>query len=103
MPWEDLPDDGLLGIRWYEDKFKEPDPNGNTVRIGLKMTGMDYYFQAPGPNGIIMGADIDHREVDRKEEIQRRYPGAVVKRGKWTDPDTFDDAWQDIKAATELP
>lgn len=96
MAWEDLPDDGMLALRWYEDTEK---PNNPGIPNGLKLTGVDYYFMAPGPQGEIMGGDIDRREINVKEEIKQRYPGAVVKRGKWTDPDTFDSAWQDVKAA----
>lgn len=100
IAWEDLPDDGMLGIRWYEDTYH---PNNEGLRNGLKITGMDYYFMADGPSGIIMGADVDRRGVNVPDEIRSRYTNAKVKRGIWTDPDTFDKVWQDIKAATELP
>ena len=50
------------------------------------MTGSDYYFYAPGKFGPVYG---QCSPGDSKEEIEARYPGAVVLRGKWTDDITM--------------
>ena len=68
LDFAELPDDGVLEIVVYFD-------DGRRNFLGA----MDYYFYAPHADGPIYGSDI-HTTAD---EIRRRYPGAVVKRGKW--------------------
>lgn len=63
--WLALPDDGVLTVMlWFED---------GTRRVEQ---GNDQYWATP--EGIYAHSD------DPTEEIERRYPGASVKRGKWT-------------------
>jgi len=88
--WEDLPEDGILAVRTYESK-------------GFRFAGADYYFMAPGPNDVIFGIDYDRRDADVREEILKRYPGAVVRRGKWTDVETFDLVNNEMQAAEQWP
>jgi hypothetical protein len=69
--WEDLPDDGLLcKMIYYKDGTKQ-------VQHGL-----DFYYEAPHHAGIIQGAGMC------RDEIEDRYPGAVIKRGRWA-PDNY--------------
>lgn len=70
--WAGLPDDGLLVKMLYYDD--------GTRQI---QQGADYYFVAPHAEGDIHGASSAPLEV-----IRRRYPGAIVKRGRWA-PDGY--------------
>jgi hypothetical protein len=67
--WEDLPDDGVVLIMLYQDVR---DSSNFFLRRG--MSGADYYFKS----GDIYGSGF------HDDEIPRRYPGASIKRGKWT-------------------
>ena len=79
--WEDLPGDGVLAVRLY---FDQQAPDGTPLaRVMLGGTG-DYYFCAPGPQGPVYGCNND-----QPEETGQRYPGASLKRGKWTDEATM--------------
>lgn len=63
--WRALPDDGVLTVMlWFDD---------GTRRVEQ---GNDFYFATP--DGVY--GHNDHPQ----EETERRYPGASVKRGKWT-------------------
>lgn len=63
--WRALPADGVLSVMlWFGD---------GTRRVEQ---GNDSYFATP--EGIYGHSD------DPAGEIERRYPGASVKRGKWT-------------------
>lgn len=63
--WAELPDDGVLSVMlWFAD---------GTRRVEQ---GNDHYWATP--EGIYAHSD------DPLDEIERRYPGASVKRGKWT-------------------
>lgn len=72
--WESLPDDGVIEIVLYK--------SDGSRRI---MDAHDWYFRAPNrylpgwEDGWIYG----HDTYTTKEEIQRRYPGASIKRGRW--------------------
>ena len=70
--WADLPDDGVLvRIIYYADGTKQI------------QQGTDYYYEAPHFSGEpVLGAGMD------KDEIEKRYPGAIIKRGRWC-PDEF--------------
>lgn len=66
--WQALPDDGFLyGAVMSSD------------HTGRQMGGNDSYFSTE--DGIYGHSN------DSVEEIERRYPGASVKRGKWTTED----------------
>ena len=72
--WAALPDDGLVEAVIYFD-------DGRRNTLGA----MDWYFYAPHPDGPIYGSDI----YTTPDEIRRRYPGAIVKRGKWVPEETM--------------
>lgn len=74
--WRDLPDDGVLVVMLYYDKFCT---QGQT-RYRRILQGNDWYFIAPGVLDQVYG-----HGNESPDEIARRYPGAVVKRGQWTD------------------
>lgn len=69
--WSDLPKDGVLVVMLY---FSD-----GTRRV---MSGADYYFQ----QADIFGCSTNETE----EEVRRRYSGAEIIRGKWTDDATMD-------------
>ena len=62
--WEDLPDDGIQAIVLFQD-----DSSKNVIN------GYDYYFKV----GDIFGGNNDN-----PRDTAKRYPGAVIKRGRWT-------------------
>ena len=72
--WADLPDDGVLVLRLYYDDFAGRD---GSVRYTKSLSGDDHYFHIPG-------TDLFGCNNDPIDEIHDRYPGAIVKRGKWT-------------------
>ena len=68
--WVDLPDEGVIGVTiCYDD---------DTRRF---MTGSDFYWLATilGKPTLCQGLHDDFPE--------RRYPGAIIKRGVWTTDD----------------
>lgn len=77
--WSDLPHDGVLVIVVYLDEYSGADDG---VQHRYILDGSDWYFHVPD-EGII-GSNSDSAS-----EILERYPGALLKRGKWTDPETF--------------
>lgn len=76
VDWAELPDDGMLG---YVLAFDKLDPQGR--HYTRKNTGKDWYWMSPG----MKEHPIYGYSNDPKEEILTRYPGASLKRGKWTD------------------
>lgn len=90
--WEDLPGDGVLSIVLY---FDEAAPSRDPLR--RIMEGSDYYFRAPGESGPIFG----HSD-ETPESIRRRYPGASIKRGQWTDDETMHRITQQARAARKI-
>jgi hypothetical protein len=74
--WADLPDDGMLFLKLY---FDERTPDG--VQLGQNCSGDDWYWHVPGTDLYA------HDSRQTRDEIERRYPGAILKRGKWTTPD----------------
>lgn len=77
--WVDLPDDGVLHVQIFLDAYAGAD---NSIQYSTILSGDDWYFHVPG-------TDLYGSNDDTPEEIEERYPGAVCKRGKWTDPATF--------------
>ena len=77
--WDELPDDGVLGVVTI---FSKRAPNG--ARLKRMIDGRDWYWRAPGLDGEPIYGFSD----DDPDEIRDRYPGAELKRGKWTsDPE----------------
>ncbi len=70
--WANLPDDGALAFVIY---FAGNIPGGVHSSLRRIMTGTDYYF--------LVGPDLYAQSDDAPEEITRRYPGAILKRGRW--------------------
>ena len=100
VDWEELPKDGVLGVVAYEDGH---DPNTDEV-YRLVHTGQDYYFKALSEQGkLIIGSCCGSSPL----EIYQRYgpaeSGTCVKRGKWTDNETYEAVAADIHAAKEAP
>jgi hypothetical protein len=71
--WEALPTDGVAAVRVY---YGEDAPSGRPFTMNL--TGDDHYFATPSG---ILGCSNDTRA-----DIDNRYPGAAVKRGRWVPP-----------------
>lgn len=81
--WEDLPRDGMLGavfISETKEGERHQKWNFNTY---------DYYFKADGINGPIYACDIQQREINTIEDINKRYKNASIIRGIWTDETTM--------------
>lgn len=75
-PFAEMPEDGVLvRIIYFEEK------NGAGLRHRELQRGYDWYFTTP--EGICGGNN------DSAEEITRRYPGAVLKRGIWAATEEF--------------
>lgn len=70
--WDDLPDDGVLVVVQFHDD--------GTRRFAA---GDDWYFMLDGT--------LAHNS-DTRAENERRYPGAVLKRGMWASDDEFGRA-----------
>lgn len=70
--WVACPDDGVLALVLYYDAYTD-----GGVQYRKVLTGDDHYFHVPG-------TDLYGCNNDSIPEIEARYPGAVVKRGKWT-------------------
>jgi hypothetical protein len=69
--WEELPDDGVLvRMLYFTDGTKQI------------QCGNDFYYEAPHPQGTIYGA------ANEAFWDPKRYPGAIVKRGRWA-PDAY--------------
>ena len=74
--WQKTPDDGVILVMLYYNRHSV---DGGT-RYRRICQGDDYYWQAPGKLDVIYGHGSDAPEL-----VQKRYPGASVKRGSWTD------------------
>jgi hypothetical protein len=72
--WEELPDDGMLGLVVVFDEVAEP----SLTRMHRFVSGTDLYWMVDilGEPTICQGQHEDKPET--------RYPGAVIKRGAWT-------------------
>lgn len=83
--WEVLPDDGLIVVMLYENKRLK----SGTGYYRKICSNQSYYWVVP-PNNLDVFYDDDN-------PIER-YPGAVVKRGKWVPYAEYETA---IKKAME--
>ena len=68
--WENIPDDGVLIIVQYH-KIIHPNTK---ERYRRTWSGVDYYWTTPESKLEVFCGD---------ESPIERYPGAVIKRGKW--------------------
>jgi len=89
--WDALPDDGIQCVVIY---YAETDGLGQPRRLVL--SGDDYYFLAP---------ELDHPVCsnDPPTTIRDRYPGAVIKRGRWASAATFSETTRLALADIEVP
>lgn len=88
MP-DDLPEDGCLGVVAYLD-LETPKR--------AKHTGEDLYGWWEGPHGLVVLSNSDS-----VEENERRYPGAVWVRGKWTTVERMAEIRGEMQEAAEWP
>lgn len=84
--FEDLPRDGVLLMRVYEERR---DAEWN--HVVQQYAGYDYYFRAIGPKDYLYGCDLDSRERPTHQDILDRYNKPIILRGKWTDRETLQD------------
>lgn len=89
MDPDDLPRDRLLGVVEYLP-FDTPKR--------YQHTGENWYFWWQSPDGLVIGSNSDSLE-----ENQRRYPGAVFVRGKWTSHQEMQRVRDEMQAAHEAP
>ncbi len=85
-PWVDVPDDGIVYKMLYKVVDDGTNRQLNPPNSREEMIGVDHYFEAPHRDGTIYGSSNESIEV-----IEARYPGAVVKKGKWVPSETFFD------------
>jgi hypothetical protein len=71
--WGQLPDDGIVIVYHFKSDGRR-----------LELAGDDSYFFAPTKSGDVWGSN---RETEK--QVQERYPGAIVKRGKWVPLEVF--------------
>lgn len=86
---EDLPRDGVLGIVKYLDKRTQA---GKPYRAIL--SGDDHYFYWQGEW---------FSNSDPVDEIRRRYPGALLLRGRWTASAEMECVQAEMARAREEP
>lgn len=99
----DLPYDGLLSVALYYDESR---PDGHPYRDIVSCLvehakspySHDYCFAVQSEAGPMFMFD-----AGPPAEIRRRYPGAIVKRGKGVDPETFKRVQQKVMASVECP
>ena len=84
--WMVLPDDGVLGFVLFYERLA---PNGEHMR--RIASGNDYYWAFPGL--------LDTVYAHGNEDPHERYPGASVKRGRWTDDISIDTVNQAMAEA----
>jgi hypothetical protein len=88
--WEALPDDGVLFVKLYEDR-----DNRQGMPYGENQSGLDHYFST--------AEGIHAMSNDTTAEILARYPGASIKRGKWTTVDKMHEIIALTLDATDRP
>lgn len=85
--WLQMPQDGLQKVQYvYNHRNVSRDGRSGAHYKG-SLSGCDWYFMARAADGnLFIGGD----QNVTKAEIDARYPGAVLKRGKWTSPANID-------------
>lgn len=91
--WAELPADGVLVVMLYYDEHAETPPH---VRLRRIMQGNDSYWLQPGEPDHIYG-----QSNDPPGAIRERYPGAMVKLGRWADDGTYKEVEQAAMADRE--
>ena len=81
--WEELPRDGMIGCAFVSEVRSD---DRHSV---WNFNGYDLYFKADGINGPIFACDIEAREINKYDEINKRYKNASIIRGIWTDEATM--------------
>lgn len=84
-----LPDDGLLGIVKYLNKRTQAGKHYRAI-----LSGDTWYFFWRGEW---------FSNSDSREENERRYPGCVLIRGKWTLTEEMDRVQAEMAADKEAP
>jgi hypothetical protein len=82
----DLPDDGIIYLMLYKDEGDGQEENVNRYIYKESLDGVDHYFKAPHHSGIPIYASNN----EPVEAIMERYPGAVIKKGKWVPHEYFE-------------
>lgn len=80
-----LPDDGMEGMM-----LAFPDATRRNI------SGSDWYWALEGINGPIYGQGFSP-EYTSAADVVARYPGASVKRGKYTDEVTLQGIFRDME------
>ena len=89
--WADLPDDGIIFIMLYKDEGDGQVENLTRYTHRENMSGVDHYFMAPHSSGMpIYGSNNDSIT-----SIKKRYPGAIIKKGKWIPHELFQQIRMD--------
>lgn len=73
--WAAMPDFGVIEAVIYFDGGRRNTLGGNR-----------FYFYAPHPDGPIWAS----MNAETKKEIEEKYPGAIVKQGKWVPETTME-------------
>lgn len=89
--WKALPEDGFEAMKGY---YNHRNPSNNAP-LGFNLSGCDFYFMTP--EGIVGGCYANEYK-DPAKDIPKRYPGAIVKRGKWTTPANIDRINEEMAA-----
>lgn len=84
--WVDVPDDGFQARLICYD-------NGTFRRD----SGADWYWESPHPSGVVYGSC----QGSDAAEIAKRYPGAVIKRGKMVPDEVSHEIEAMMTAAQE--
>ncbi len=89
--WKSIPD-RVQGVMLYENWKSTP-----TSDYRQYFGGLDRYFIAPSPFGVIFG-----NSNDAPNAIRERYPGAVVREGTLLPDDEYAAVDAAVNAAREL-
>ncbi len=88
--WVNLPDDGMQAMVIYFATGNRTMESGN-----------DFYFQVPGtPLTVIYGSESRSKS---KADIRKRYPGAIVKLGRWTNFDELNRVQDEASVKADAP
>jgi len=83
--WKDIPDDGVQYVMDYDAELSS---DGNYRGI---LSGYDYYWITPESGFEVFGGH---------EHPGDRYPGAIIKRGKWMPSVKFEDLRRKVVEST---
>ena len=87
--WADLPDDGLLVVVIYTER----ESLDGDIHVHRRIrAGFDWYFHVPD-------SDLYAANNDEPDEIRKRYPGAILKRGKWAGEEEYRTVYETAEAS----